>query len=502
MSRPGAKCTEKRETLVVAVPVGIVFRNQTQHIAVFCTKIVVTQSKQCSCIGEISVMEVMVVESVTVITRVITDQSPPTVIAGEKIRLFAGGVGQPVFHDVTQTRTTLLEQLRFAHFLRERHIERHLNQSLASPISVCAETALGRIVGEHLLHPPAIVGIRQAVHLFRCGKPRQHTAEAICRRKIAACCKTHPSARGRIGIIEESDIGRGIRLIVMGHKSLQHVGFRFSVKVLGIDMPCRGHHTATFVVLPPHSGLSRHDCRIARKKIGSRHVRQNGYGKIVRFALRESDGYIVAFNTEQCPVGCIHAIEVLPYSDSQTVGLCRKFQRHFALKQFSAAKIQQQIEILRFNPRERHSLRHCHIHPLVAVGQLHPQPPVTPIVGFRVGRTKPTSFDCQFRLVFHFASVTAPLVRTRYENTITFGFYNLRICPQYAGIGINQQVGPPVIGRHRIALTTLSHIDFARLHKTDLVSSVLVGLRFAQRRIFSIAATSHGNRLLPGKRSY
>ena len=92
MSRPRRECAQPRKTLVGAVPIGIIFHYKTQHIAISGTEIVINKSKQRTGIGEVAVMEMMVVECVAVVTGVVAHKCAPAVVAGKEARFLARSI--------------------------------------------------------------------------------------------------------------------------------------------------------------------------------------------------------------------------------------------------------------------------------------------------------------------------------------------------------------------------------------------------------------------------
>lgn len=103
-------------------PIGIIFHYKTQHIAISGTEIVINKSKQRTGIGEVAVMEMMVVECVAVVTGVIAHKCAPAVVAGKEARFLARSICQPVFKRLAQAAAALLKQSLLAHFACECHI--------------------------------------------------------------------------------------------------------------------------------------------------------------------------------------------------------------------------------------------------------------------------------------------------------------------------------------------------------------------------------------------
>ncbi len=148
----------------------------------------------------------VVVEGVAIVTCVVAHECAPAVVARKEALRFAGRVGEPVLQTFTQTRTALLKQVVLAHLVRKGHIESHLRQSLAAPIGVGSETALGGIVGNHLAHALAVVGVGKVCHLLRRCVPRQKAVKLICRRERLASSHPHLAARSGVGVVEECDV--------------------------------------------------------------------------------------------------------------------------------------------------------------------------------------------------------------------------------------------------------------------------------------------------------
>ena len=206
VARPGAEGAQPREALVAAIPVCIVLGDEFQHAAIFLAEIVVDKSQQRTGISVVAVMEMVVVEGVAVVTRVVAHKSAPAVVARKKALRFAGSIGEPVLQTLAQARAALLKEFFFAHLAGKGHVESHLRQSFAAPIGVGTKTALGGIVGNHLDHSLAVVGVGEVCHLLRRSIPRQEAVELISRFKSPSGSHLHLAARSGIGVVEEGDI--------------------------------------------------------------------------------------------------------------------------------------------------------------------------------------------------------------------------------------------------------------------------------------------------------
>ena len=224
MSGPRRERAEQRKTLVSAVPICVVFGYKFQHLAVFGAEIAVDKRQKRTGVREISIMEMMVVESVAVIACVIADKRAPTVIARKKIRLLTGSICEPIFHHFTQPRTALFEQFIFSQFFSECHIQCHLDKSFSSPIGIGTETAFGGIVSNHLLHTFPVVRIGKVCHLLRRCKPWQNATEMIRSRERVACCHFHFPTWCGIGIFRKLYVVLGI-FVMMRYESLQDIPF-------------------------------------------------------------------------------------------------------------------------------------------------------------------------------------------------------------------------------------------------------------------------------------
>ena len=133
---PRVEGTEERILRVLVLPVGVILGHLAKHLTIVVTEVIIDQRQQGTRQGEITVMEMMVVEGVGVETGGISHQGTPTVIASEEIVFLSRGIGEPVDHHFLESLAALLEEFFLAHLPRHHHVERHLGQSLSSPIGV------------------------------------------------------------------------------------------------------------------------------------------------------------------------------------------------------------------------------------------------------------------------------------------------------------------------------------------------------------------------------
>ena len=157
MAGPRVKRAEERKALLRAVPVGIVLGYELQHRAELLGEVAVDHREERACVGEVAVVEVVVVEGVGVVACPLADESAPFRDVREEELFLARIPGKPVLELRAQPVVGLPESLRVAKLARAHHRERHLEESLAAPVGVAAEAAARGVVGKQLLEGRRII---------------------------------------------------------------------------------------------------------------------------------------------------------------------------------------------------------------------------------------------------------------------------------------------------------------------------------------------------------
>ena len=439
----------------------------------------------------------MVIECIGIITGVVAHKCSPTAVTGKETLAFSRRISQPVLHRFTQARTALLEQCIFTHFQSERHVECHLNQTFSTPIGIRAERTFCRIIGNHADHPFALIRMRQRDIFFWTGKPRQYTAEMIGRRETVSCCQFHFSARSSIFITGKREIETTV-FIMMRQKALKHVPLCPTRQIFTLDIPNGSHFSASFVITPVDTRVSRHDRCIGSVCLQRLNGRKQGHNQIRRFSVGKSYTYFIVNNIKDSTFRHIHAIKVIADFHTQTAAFKRKRQFiTFHREKFSSVSKNTQGNIFRLKPSERHSLGKSNKNIVVIVHHLQTHSPIAPTVGKHFLCIETPAFHRQLRIPLHFATVVAPMIGISHRNTTGFCFHHLRIRPQISGIGIDKHIRPPVVRWNRLALHPVGNVDFTGFHYAALVSAMFIGLRFYQGRILGIAAAAYRHRLLP-----
>ena len=275
-------------------------------------------------------------------------------------------------------------------------------------------------------------------------------------------------------------------------EALKRIEIGATVEVFGSEGPSGCHHRRALVVGPLCGGGTHNHRGVLRKGVGIVGRREYSHGKVVGLRWRKRDDDAVGSLLKGGARSAVEGIDVGT--------ICYHHATVDRAVSHTATKVDHEVEVGSLHPCERRALRHGHVHHLVAIGKLHAQAPIAPVVGNGIGWVKLASFHRDARVVLHLASVGAPVARVSHIDAVALGAHHLRIGPQDAAVGVHQQIRPPVVGRNRFAHLAVSHIDVAGFHISALVAAVGIGLRLAQRRVLGITAAPHSNKLLRRRR--
>ncbi len=155
---------------------------------------------------EISIIEMVVVDSFGIVACVIAHQSTPSIVTCKKEILLGGNVGQAVFEHLFQSRFAFFEQFYFTHFVCKCHIKCHLSQPFSAPVSIGAKSTFVGIFGYHLFHSLVPIGVFQCFVIFWSRIKWQHPIECVGYVESVSCGHLHFSAWSCIFIIAKRKI--------------------------------------------------------------------------------------------------------------------------------------------------------------------------------------------------------------------------------------------------------------------------------------------------------
>ena len=179
MSRPRVERAEERESPLVTPPVRVVARDEPQHRAELLPEVRVHEAEKRTRIGEVAVVEVVVVEGFGVVARRFADESAPARHIGEVESFLSGRPREPVLELRPQAVVRLLEGRRVARLARRHHRKGHLQQTFAAPVGVATEIAALGVVIEESPEKHGIVGGVGEVVSLRGGPMREHAGEGV-----------------------------------------------------------------------------------------------------------------------------------------------------------------------------------------------------------------------------------------------------------------------------------------------------------------------------------
>ena len=183
---------QPRIMAVVALVACIVHCQLACHGSVLLTKIVIEHTEDGGSIGEVTVVEMVVVEGLGVVRGVEPDECSEAREACEIAVLLARGVAQPIHQGVSEPLLGLEIDGGVACLKSESHVVHHLRQSLASPISVGTEAAFLCIVGCKRVHQRGRVAL---CPLGGSGKEWQEVVDRIGEAEAVTLSQSHRAAR-------------------------------------------------------------------------------------------------------------------------------------------------------------------------------------------------------------------------------------------------------------------------------------------------------------------
>ena len=474
MARPGVEGAEEGEERVGALPVGVVLRDELQHRAVFAREITIHEAEERAGIGEIAVVEMVVVEGLGIVARVDADESAPLGDEGEEARLVARPVGEPVHEDLAEAVSGTCEGGVVARFARGHHREGHLEQPLAAPVGVMAEGAALGVVGDKRLEENGVVrrclgvvGLRD----LRGWPVRYDSGEGIDDFQRVAGGDMLPAARR---LPDESVEALEVlpRLLeVVRLEALK--GWRrcaASAKVLGFDAPCCSDLRLGRVIVPVDAGLTD-NCR----SVGSESF-------VGILGGEKADGDPAAVTLAAAP----DAVEVVADGeDFAAVVLASLFDKRAALADVGG---NEKVHAPRLDPGEGRAVDECGADLPIAVLEHDFDVPVMPVVhkgGRRCEGPGAGSEDAERRTLAHLRAVVGPVLGEGYADAASTNAHLGGIAPEIAGPLRDEGVGPPVVGRKGLARIARRHVERARLHEGALVALAAFGLAREAKRLKS-----------------
>ena len=179
MARPRIERAKEREALVAAVPVRVVLRDELQHAAEAGLEVFVDKAEERTGPREVAIVEMVVVESVGVVARVLADESAPAGDVGEVELVLARSPREPVLELGAESFARLRERRRVADLARGHHRARHLEKPLPAPVRVAAEIAARRVVSEQTAKEIGAVRRGRGVPLARRGPAWQQAGKVV-----------------------------------------------------------------------------------------------------------------------------------------------------------------------------------------------------------------------------------------------------------------------------------------------------------------------------------
>ena len=282
MSCPRVEHAEEREALLRPVPVGIVLGDELQHGAELRGEVRVDHRKERAGVGEVAVVEMVVVEGFGIVARPLADESAPFRDIREEELFLARVPREPVLELRAEPVVRLLERLGVADLARGHHRERHLEKPLAAPVRVTAETAARGIVGKQLPEERFIVDAlaRRPLPVPRRRPVWKHAGEVVYyRKRVARGDALLPARRLPDKPVDALEL-RLRALQVVRLEALQRNGVRppfpipRSPNILRLDLPGRGKRRGLFVVLPLDLRGADDGRRVGRDLLQRRLVRR------------------------------------------------------------------------------------------------------------------------------------------------------------------------------------------------------------------------------------
>ena len=245
---PGIKGAEEREPMVATVPVGIILGYEFEHLTIVVTEIIVDHSKQGTGKREIAIMEMVVIEGVAVIARVVAHKATPSVISRKEIRVLTRDIRQPVDQGILELVVAGTEERLVAHLTCKHHVKGHLSEAFTTPVGISTEASCRRIGLNHLQHAVFEERILHTLGIGGSCIPWQHAVEVVVHFKVITGSHLQHAMRSTVGNISKRKRCRGTIAIVMGQESLHHVfGLTARAQILGPDMP-HGLHLSHAIV--------------------------------------------------------------------------------------------------------------------------------------------------------------------------------------------------------------------------------------------------------------